>query len=90
MCQAAITGTRMRIDNIRAGRSKPGLRPQHMTGLRLIGKMCGGELRGCDVGATTVSLAPGNLRAGRYVADTKTAGSCMLMVQVWPGRIQSL
>lgn len=78
---AAITGTEVRIDNIRAGRSKPGLRPQHMAGLRLIGDMCGGVLQGCEVGSTSITLSPGRLRAGRFAADTQTAGSCMLMVQ---------
>lgn len=79
--QAAITGVPVRIDNIRAGRSKPGLRPQHMAGLQLVGNMCGADLAGCEVGSKSIMLAPGRLRSGRFAADTRTAGSCMLMVQ---------
>jgi RNA 3'-terminal phosphate cyclase (ATP) len=79
--QAAITGTRVQIDHIRAGRSKPGLRPQHAAGLQLVADMCGAELTGCDVNSTSISMAPGRLRPGRFAADTRTAGSCMLMVQ---------
>ena len=80
--QAAITGVPMRIKSIRAGRSRPGLRPQHMAGLQLVADMCGGDLAGCVVEAAAIELYPGLLRGGRFLADTKTAGSCMLMVQV--------
>lgn len=31
---SAILGLSIRIHNIRAGRSTPGLRPQHLTGMR--------------------------------------------------------
>ena len=34
------------------------------------------------MGSSHVVLRPGAPRCGRYVADTKTAGSCTLMVQV--------
>lgn len=78
---SAITGTPIRVENIRAGRSKPGLRPQHMTGLKLIETVSRGTLQGAHVGSCTISLYPGQLTAGHYEADTQTAGSCTLMVQ---------
>ncbi len=42
---AAITGTAVRVSRIRARRSKPGLRPQHLTGLRQIEALSQGRLQ---------------------------------------------
>lgn len=63
------------------GRSSPGLKPQHLTGLQLIQKVCSGHLQGGVKGSTEISFDPGALRAGKYVGDTKTAGSCTLLAQ---------
>lgn len=81
---AAITGTAIAVDAVRAGRSKPGLRPQHLAGLRLAAALCGGRLEGGTVGSTAVALTPGRLRPshGDVCADTGTAGSCALLAQV--------
>lgn len=62
------------INRIRAGRSKPGLRPQHMTGLCLLADLCGGSLKGATVGSTEVTFHPRTVTGGDFVADTKTAG----------------
>ena len=68
-------GRPIRVIKIRAGRSKPGLRPQHLAGLHLIGQLCGGKLAGDSVNSTVVELDPGSVRNGDYSADTQTAGS---------------
>ena len=65
----------VRVIRVRGGRSKPGLRPQHLAGLRLIGQLCGGKLAGDDVNSTRVEFWPGSVRNGNYSADTQTAGS---------------
>mmetsp|Transcript_7216 Transcript_7216/g.15752 ORF Transcript_7216/g.15752 Transcript_7216/m.15752 type:complete len:378 (-) Transcript_7216:519-1652(-) len=78
---AAITGTSITVDKIRAGRSRPGLRPQHLTGLQLVERMCEGSLEGGTVGSSRITLQPRTLSCGEYIADTQTAGSCTLMVQ---------
>jgi RNA 3'-terminal phosphate cyclase (ATP) len=46
---AALTGRPFRLVNIRANRSKPGLRPQHLTAVRAVAAICGAELAGADV-----------------------------------------
>lgn len=52
---AAILGTNVRITNIRAGRKIPGLRPQHLVGLRLLEAASGGCLKeGNHVGSTEI------------------------------------
>lgn len=58
-----------------------GLRPQHLTGLQLIAELCSGRLQGGEVGSSCITLQPGRLACGRHVADTRTAGSCMLLAQ---------
>ena len=79
---AAITATSIRVTNIRAGRSKPGLRAQHLAGLQLVTDLCQGELVGSTIGSQEISLTPQRLGTGHHTADTKTAGSCMLLAQV--------
>lgn len=65
----------VRVVNVRGGRSKPGLRHQHLAGLRLIGQLCGGKLVGDNVNSTRVEFWPGSVQNGDYSADTQTAGS---------------
>ncbi|XP_077441142.1 RNA 3'-terminal phosphate cyclase [Vanacampus margaritifer] len=79
---SCISGSPVAIDKVRAGRSTPGLRPQHLSGLQLVCDMCAGVLQGGAIGSTDVRLTPGKIRAGNYTADTHTAGSVCLLLQV--------
>ncbi|KAK0144125.1 RNA 3'-terminal phosphate cyclase [Merluccius polli] len=78
---SCITGTAIKISKIRAGRSTPGLRPQHLCGLQLLRDMCAGSLDGAVIGSTVISLAPGKLTSGKHLADPQTAGSVGLLLQ---------
>ncbi|KAG2432756.1 hypothetical protein HYH02_012889 [Chlamydomonas schloesseri] len=79
---AAVTGQAVGVERVRAKRTRPGLQPQHLTALRLVEELCGGQLEGGAVGSSHIVLRPGLPRVGgSHVADTKTAGSCTLMVQ---------
>jgi RNA 3'-terminal phosphate cyclase (ATP) len=55
---AALLQTPIRIINIRAGRSKPGLRAQHATGLRLVAQLANGSLTGASVESTVIEYTP--------------------------------
>ncbi|XP_039759242.1 RNA 3'-terminal phosphate cyclase [Pararge aegeria] len=79
---SAILGVPVRVTNIRAGRSKPGLAPQHLKGIELVADMCQAKLKGASIGSTEIEFIPGRIRGGHYVADTKTAGSISLLLQV--------
>uniref|UniRef100_A0A8D3E4K4 RNA 3'-terminal phosphate cyclase n=1 Tax=Scophthalmus maximus TaxID=52904 RepID=A0A8D3E4K4_SCOMX len=79
---SCITGAAVNISKVRAGRSSPGLRPQHLSGLQLVSDLCGGVLQGANIGSTDVRLTPGKIRSGSYTADTQTAGSVCLLLQV--------
>ncbi|XP_013083897.2 RNA 3'-terminal phosphate cyclase-like isoform X1 [Biomphalaria glabrata] len=72
----------IRVKNIRAGRDKPGLKAQHMTGLQLVASLCNGKLDKCRLGSLEITLDPGPIQSGQFLADTKTAGSICLLIQV--------
>ncbi|MBN3307308.1 RNA 3'-terminal phosphate cyclase [Amia ocellicauda] len=79
---SCIQGASIKISKIRAGRTTPGLRPQHLSGLELIRDLCDGHLEGGEVGSTEITLSTGKIKGGNHVADTKTAGSVGLLLQV--------
>ncbi|XP_059425343.1 RNA 3'-terminal phosphate cyclase-like [Carassius carassius] len=79
---SCIQGTSIKINKIRVGRSTPGLRPQHLSGLELVRDMCSGSLEGATVGSTEITLGPGKIKGGNHIADTHTAGSVGLLMQV--------
>ncbi|KAM6973096.1 RNA 3'-terminal phosphate cyclase [Aplochiton taeniatus] len=79
---SCVTGTSIKITKIRAGRSTPGLRPQHLSGLELVRDICGGNLEGGTIGSTEVALTPAKIKSGNHVADPHTAGSVGLLLQV--------
>ncbi|CAN7998708.1 unnamed protein product, partial [Ixodes hexagonus] len=57
-------------------------RPQHLTGLKLVRDICGGRLENAAIGSTEVTFHPGPIRGGEFSADTGTAGSVVLLLQV--------
>ncbi|XP_074490565.1 RNA 3'-terminal phosphate cyclase isoform X2 [Sebastes fasciatus] len=79
---SCISGSSIRITKIRAGRTSPGLRPQHLSGLQLVSDLCSGDLQGASIGSTDITLTPGKIQSGNYTADPQTAGSVCLLLQV--------
>ncbi|XP_055924183.1 RNA 3'-terminal phosphate cyclase-like [Argiope bruennichi] len=79
---SALLKKPIRIYNIRAGRSTPGLRPQHLSGVTLVRDITNGRLIGAEVGSTEITFYPGDITGGKYTADPGTAGSIMLLFQV--------
>ncbi|XP_033636521.1 RNA 3'-terminal phosphate cyclase-like [Asterias rubens] len=79
---SCLTCQPIMVQNIRAGRSNPGLRPQHLSGLQLVSDLCKGELLGGAVKSSEITFIPSTIQSGRFIADTKTAGSVVLLMQV--------
>ncbi|KAM3959249.1 RNA 3'-terminal phosphate cyclase-like [Aphomia sociella] len=79
---STILSIPVRVSNIRAGRRKPGLAAQHLKGIQLVGEMCQAKLKGVTLGSTQIEFIPGKIRGGHYMADTQTAGSISLLLQV--------
>ena len=77
----ALLNEPIEIYNIRVKRPNPGLAHQHLAGLAALRDMVGGDIEGAKIGSTKVVFYPGKLGSGRYVIDTKTAGSITLILQ---------
>ena len=76
-----ITGRAFRMDNIRAGREKPGLLRQHLTAVNAAATICGAEVDGAEIGSRTLSFAPGKVKPGEYRFAVGSAGSTTLVLQ---------
>jgi RNA 3'-terminal phosphate cyclase (ATP) len=82
---AAVTGVPVRIERIRAGRSKPGLRPQHLTAVQALARVCQAEVTGAYLGSQALTFKPRVVKAGHYLFDvaekTGSAGAVSLIAQ---------
>jgi len=78
---SAITGTPIRVANVRANREKAGLAPQHLAGVRAIAMLCDATCEGLELRATAFTFAPRALRGGTFRCDVGTAGSVTLVLQ---------
>lgn len=76
-----ITQTPIRIENIRAKRSKPGLMRQHLTAVRAAAKIGNAQLEGDAVNSQTLTFIPGEVSGGDYQFSIGTAGSTLLVLQ---------
>lgn len=70
-----------RIVNIRLGRKNPGLRPQHLAGVRAVAALTGGRVEGDREGSLEVSFYPGKSLMRDLRLDIGTAGSVTLLLQ---------
>jgi len=75
------TGRPIRIENIRAGREKPGLLRQHLTAVHAAVAVSGGQAAGAELGSRAVDFQPGDVRGGEYHFAVGTAGSATLVLQ---------
>ena len=78
---AVCTGKAFRIVGIRAGRTKPGLLRQHLTAVKAAAAISGAQVEGGEVGSTTLTFEPQDVRPGEYSFAIGTAGSCTLVLQ---------
>lgn len=86
---SAILGTKTQIYNIRANRSQPGLKRQHLVALELLADSCGGNLLDGSVGSKDITFetfkGKSHTDKQEFIGDTKTAGSiCLLLQAVLP------
>lgn len=78
---SAITKKPIRIINIRAKRKPPGLKPQHLTGVKAVAKICNAKLSDVKLGSLELEFKPGDITGGNYEFDIGTAGSVTLLLQ---------
>lgn len=92
---SSILDKSVQIDSIRHGRSKPGLRAQHSSGIWLVGNICHAEVFGSFIGSSTLTFVPkdsSHSYAGAplvsnpdsnkcWTCDVGTAGATALVLQ---------
>lgn len=78
---SCLTGKPFRIVNIRKGRKKPGLAPQHLVSVRAAGEISAADVSGDRAGSVELVFSPGPVRGGDLSLDVGTAGSTLLVLQ---------
>jgi RNA 3'-terminal phosphate cyclase (ATP) len=76
-----LTGKPFHLKNIRAGRSKPGLQPQHLASVRAAGQIGQAQVLGDQIGSRELHFEPGPIVAGKYHFGIGTAGATSLVLQ---------
>jgi len=76
-----VTDEPFTIENIRAGRSKPGLLRQHLTAVEAAAKIGRAKVNGNAIGSQILSFYPGEATPGEYRFSVGTAGSATLVLQ---------
>ena len=76
-----ITGKPFRLRRIRARRSNPGLRPQHLAALKAAAEISHAKVEGARLGSKRIVFSPGTTLAGEYHFKIGTAGSTSLLFQ---------
>lgn len=90
---SALTGRPLHMTRIRAGRSRPGLRPQHLTAVRAVAAICDAVVEGDAIDSQELTFRPGAPpKHGEYRFDVMdhaphgSAGAATLILQavLWP------
>lgn len=76
-----VTGQPVVIENIRAGRAKPGLMRQHLTAVQAAARIGNAEVTGAEVGSRSIRFSPQGITPGNYHFSIGTAGSTTLVLQ---------
>ena len=78
---SAITGKPVEVINIRVNRANPGLRPQHMTAIKIIADLFHAEFENLKIGADWIRFLPSDkFKGGSVKFDIGTAGSIPLIL----------
>jgi RNA 3'-phosphate cyclase len=82
---SAILGVPVRVENIRSGRPKPGLRPQHLTAVQALARITRAEVTGAEIKSQALTFRPRRPQPGHYLFDvaekTGSAGAVTLIAQ---------
>lgn len=78
---SALLKKPIRVFNIRAKRSNPGLRPQHLAAVKAVANITGARVEGLEVGSRQIFFNPGEIKSFDIELDVGTAGSISLVLQ---------
>jgi len=78
---SSVTGQGFEMTRIRARRSRPGLRPQHVAAVRAVAMSSGAEVHGAFDGSPDLRFLPGPASSGEFDFEIGTAGAATLVLQ---------
>lgn len=78
---STLTKKPFRMENVRKGRDKPGLKAQHLFCIRGLEDLCGAKSEGAILGSENVVFYPGAIVKDSLNIDIGTAGSITLLLQ---------
>jgi RNA 3'-terminal phosphate cyclase (ATP) len=76
-----ITQQPIYVTNIRAQRTNPGIRPQHLTAIKAAQTISKGHVEGAAIGSTSIRFFPAKVEHGQYSFRIATAGAATLVLQ---------
>ncbi len=79
---SCITKQPIHLENIRKNRKVVGLKPQHLTAIKIIQKITNAKVIGAEIGSTELKFIPGDVKSLDLIEDVGTAGSISLILQV--------
>ncbi|HME87136.1 MAG TPA: RNA 3'-terminal phosphate cyclase, partial [Candidatus Nanoarchaeia archaeon] len=78
---AALTKKAFHVTNIRKGRTKPGLKKQHLETINALKTLCNAEVSDYELGSDELTFDPGTFKPQKLSIDIETAGSITLVLQ---------
>jgi RNA 3'-terminal phosphate cyclase (ATP) len=78
---AALLTKSIRVRNVRAKRMPPGLKAQHLTGVKAVASLSKADHSGLNIGSTEFTFEPMTRMTGQFRFDVGTAGSIPLVLQ---------
>ena len=78
---SCLTQKPFKVNGIRKGRKQPGLKSQHLYGIKALKRICNAKSKGDFLGSTELEFIPGSIGAKDMVIDIGTAGSITLVLQ---------
>ena len=76
-----LTGTPVKLTNIRAKRKNSGLARQHLVAVQAAAQLSDAKLNGAALGSSQLTFEPGKVKPGAYDFRIGTAGSASLVLQ---------
>lgn len=76
-----LTGEPVKLENIRAGRPRPGLRRQHLAAVWLAARVGDALVEGAELGSQQLVFRPKGVNPGQFRMSIGTAGSTTLVLQ---------
>lgn len=78
---SSILGIPFEMSSIRSRRPNPGLRRQHLCGVKACAEICGAKAEGAELGSESLQFIPKKIKTGSYQFNVGSGGSTTLVLQ---------